>query len=244
MTDTRGRVRVETGVKRVRAYLGGRLAADTTRPLLVWESPHYPTYYLPRADVAADLDPTGATERSPSRGTAEVCDVRLGGASAPGAALRYPDPALEALRGHVRLDWAAMDAWFEEDEEVFVHPRDPYVRVDALRSTRHVVVALDGEVLADSRAPVILYETGLPPRHYLPATDVRLDLLSPSETVTHCPYKGSTRYFDLHLGGRVERDLAWSYPTPLPESRLIAGLVCLPAERVDLTVDGTVEPAG
>ncbi len=238
MAEARGRVRVETGTKRVRAYLGGRPAADTTRPLLVWESPHYPTYYLPLADVAADLDPTGATERSPSRGTAEVCDVRLEGATATGAALRYTEPALEALRGRVRLDWQAMEAWFEEDEEVFVHPRDPYVRIDALRSTRHVVATFDGAVLADSHAPVILYETGLPPRHYLPATDVRLDLLTPSATVTHCPYKGSTRYFDLHLDSRVERDLAWSYPTPLPESRPIAGLVCLPAERVDLTVDG------
>lgn len=242
MAETRGRVRVETGVKRVRAYLGGGPAADTTHPLLVWESPHYPTYYLPRDDVAADLEPTGATERSPSRGTAEVHDVRLGETVAAGAARLYPEPPLEALRGHVRLDWAAMDAWFEEDEEVFVHPRDPYVRIDALRSTRHVVATLDGVVLADSRAPVVLYETGLPPRHYLPATDVRLDLLRASDTVTHCPYKGSTRYFDLDLGDRHERDLAWSYPTPLPESRPIAGLVCFPAERVELNVDGL--PAG
>ena len=238
MGDDQRQLRTERGAKRVRAYLGGHLVADTTRPLLVWESPRYPTYYLPETDLRARLDPTGETASSSSRGTAEVLDVRVDDQLATGAARVYPEPAIDDLRGHVRLDWAAMDAWFEEDEEVFVHPRDPYVRVDALRSTRHVTVELDGEVLADTRAPVLLYETGLPPRHYLPPTDVRRDLLVPSERVTHCPYKGSTRYFHVRVGGREEADLAWSYPTPLPESRPIAGMICFPAERVTVVVDG------
>lgn len=238
MSDVRGRVRVEHGAKRVRAYLGGHLVADTTRPLLVWESPRYPTYYLPRADVHARLEPTGATDRSPSRGTADVLDVQVDGQVAADAAHVYPEPAIEDLREHVRFDWSAMDAWFEEDEEVFVHPRDPYVRIDALRSTRHVTVELDGDLVADTRAPVILYETGLPPRHYLPPTDVRRDLLIRSDRVTHCPYKGSTIYYHVRLGDREEADLAWSYPTPLPESRPIAGLICFPAERADVFVDG------
>jgi uncharacterized protein (DUF427 family) len=239
VNQTRGHVRTETGQKRVRVYLGGRLVADTTRPLLVWESPRYPTYYLPIEDVRAELAPTGATDRSPSRGTADLHDVRIGDHLAAGAAAVYADPELDALRGHVRLDWPAMDAWFEEDEEVYVHPRDPYTRVDALRSTRHVVVELDGEVLADTRAPVILYETGHAPRHYLPATDVRRDLLAPSQRVTHCPYKGSTVYYDVRVGDGLETDLAWCYPTPLAESLPIAGMICFPAERVDITVDGS-----
>ncbi len=238
MSDARGRIHVERGAKRVRAYLGGHLVADSTRPLLVWESPRYPTYYLPEADVHARLEPTGATVRSPSRGTADVFDVQIGGEVASGAGCLYPEPAIDELRGHVRLDWAAMQAWFEEDEEVFVHPRDPYVRIDALRSTRHVTVEIDGEVVADTHAPVVLYETGLPPRHYLPATDVRLDLLVGSQRVTHCPYKGSTIYYHVRLDKREEADLAWSYPTPLPESRPIAGLICFPAERADVFVDG------
>jgi uncharacterized protein (DUF427 family) len=150
----------------------------------------------------------------------------------------YPTPELDALAGHVRIAWDAMGAWFEEDEQVYFHPRDPYVRVDALRSTRHVVVELDGHVLADTHAPVILYETGHVPRHYLPATDVRLDLLERSERVTHCPYKGSTLYYHVRAGERVERDVAWSYPTPFPESIAIAGMICFPADRVQLTVDG------
>lgn len=238
VVESRGRVRTEPGSKRIRAYLGGHLVADTTRPLLVWESPRYPTYYLPVDDVLAELRATGGTDRSPARGTADVLDVHAGDRVAAGAATVYGEPEIDALRGHVRLDWAAMDAWFEEDEEVFFHPRDPYTRVDALRSTRHVVVELDGRVLADTHAPVVLYETGHVPRHYLPATDVRLDLLVRSDRVTHCPYKGSTTYFHVRIGEREERDVAWSYPAPFAESVPIAGMICFPAERVEITVDG------
>jgi uncharacterized protein (DUF427 family) len=238
VSDEKGRVRTEQGAKRVRAYLGGRLVADTTRPLLVWESPHYPTYYLPAADLRAQLEATGETERSPSRGTAEVHDVLVEGQVATRAAHLYAHPTLEALRDHVRIAWDAMDAWFEEDEEVFVHPRDPYTRIDALRSTRHVVVELHGEVVADSHAPVVLYETGLVPRYYLPATDVRRELLARSDRVTHCPYKGSTVYYHVRVGDHLVENLAWSYPTPFAESLPIAGLICFPSERTDLTVDG------
>ena len=244
MSESRTQIRAEPGSKRVRVYLGGHLVADTLRPLLVWEKPHYPTYYLPEQDVRAQLDPTGDTRSSELLGVAERYDVRIGGHLAPGAAGRYLDSPVAALRGNVRLDWAAMDAWFEEfeeDEEVFVHPRDPYKRVDALRSTRHVVVELDGHVLADTRAPVILYETGLPPRHYLPATDVRQELLVPSETVTHCPYKGSTVYYHVRVDEREEPDLAWSYPTPRVEALPVAGFICFPAERTEVRVDGLLQ---
>ncbi len=241
MSDQRSDVQTEVGRKRVRAYLGGQLVVDTIRPLLVWEIPHYPAYYLPEQDVHAQLEPTGDSTDSERLGVAERYDVRVGDHLAAGAAGRYPDPRVEALRDHVRLDWAAMDAWFEEDEEVFVHPRDPYKRIDALRSTRHVVVELDGHVLADTRAPVILYETGLPPRHYLPATDVRRELLVRSGRVTHCPYKGSTVYYHVRLGDREEPDLAWSYPSPLAESLPIAGLICFPAERTEVRVGGVLQ---
>ncbi|HEY6788975.1 MAG TPA: DUF427 domain-containing protein, partial [Trebonia sp.] len=147
--NARGAVRVEPGAKRVRAYLAGRLVADTTRPFLVWEVPYYPAYYLPLADVVADLVPTGKTEHSPSRGEAEVFDVQVAGATARAAASRYPGSPLEKLRDLVRLDWGAMDEWLEEDEPVYTHPRDPYTRVDILGSSRHVRVELDGVTVAD-----------------------------------------------------------------------------------------------
>ena len=134
--------------------------------------------------------PNGKTEHSPSRGDAEIFDVITGRATAPGAARRYPDSPLEALRGAVRLDWDAMTEWFEEDEPVYTHPRDPYSRVDILASSRHVRVEVAGVTVADSHQPRILFETGLPPRYYLPLTDVRLDLLRPSVTPVTLPVQG------------------------------------------------------
>jgi uncharacterized protein (DUF427 family) len=237
-TTTRGRVRVEHGQKRVRAYLGGELVADTSRPLLVWEIPYYPAYYIPAADVRASLVATGATEHSPSRGEAELFDVVVGQAKAERAARRYPDSPIEELRDAVRIDFAAMDEWLEEDEPIYVHPRDPYTRVDILGSSRHVRVEVDGVTIAESHAPRILFETGLPPRYYLPLSDVRRDLLRPSDTQTHCPYKGTAGYWSVEIGGKVYDDLVWIYRTPLPESQKIAGLACFYNEKVDLYVDG------
>ncbi|GAB3504377.1 DUF427 domain-containing protein [Amycolatopsis cihanbeyliensis] len=236
--ESRGRVRVETGGKRVRAVFGGTVVADTTAPLLVWEVPYYPTYYVPRADVRTDLStPSGRTTRSPSRGEGHVSTLRVGDREAVDAVTEYPDSPLEQLRDHVRLEWSAMDAWFEEDEEVYTHPRSPYVRLDILPSSRRVRVEIDGVTVADTRGPRLLFETGLPTRYYLPKTDVRLDLLEPSDTVTHCPYKGRTEYFSVG----EHTDIAWSYRTPLPESTRIAGLVAFADERVDVYVDDVLQ---
>jgi uncharacterized protein (DUF427 family) len=234
----RGRVKVAQGHKRVRAYLGSELVADTIRPLLVWEKPYYPTYYLPAEDVLAKLVPTGATEHSPSRGDAEVLDVVAGGATAAGAGRRYPESPIPELRDAVRLEWGAMDEWLEEDEPVYTHPRDPYSRVDVLHSSRHVRVELDGVLLAESRNPTILFETGLPPRYYLPLPDLRRELLRPSQTTTHCPYKGTAGYWSVEVNGKVYEDFVWIYRTPLPESQKVAGLACFYNEKVDLIIDG------
>jgi uncharacterized protein (DUF427 family) len=241
MTEQRGRVRVEAGRKRVRAYLGGDLVADTLAPLYVWEFPNFPVYYIPAADVKATLTPTGKTDHSPSRGDAQILDVSTEHAHAPGAARRYPDSSIVELRDAVRLDWNAMSEWFEEDEPVYTHPRDPYTRVDILASNRSVRVELDGVVLAESHSPRILFETGLPPRYYLPITDLRMDLLVPSSTQSHCPYKGTAGYWSVQLGEKTYEDYVWIYRTPLPESQKIAGLACFYNERVDLYVDGVLQ---
>ena len=238
---TRGRVKVAQGHKRVRVYLGSELVADTIRPLLVWEKPYYPTYYLPAEDVRAKLVPTGATEHSPSRGDAEVLDVVAGGTTAAGAGRRYPESPIPELRDAVRLEWAAMDEWLEEDEPVYTHPRNPYSRVDILSSSRHVRVELDGVVLAESAHPTILFETGIVPRYYLPLPDLRRELLRPSEKTTHCPYKGTAGYWSVEVNGKVYEDFVWIYRTPLPESQKVAGLACFYNEKVELTVDGVRE---
>jgi uncharacterized protein (DUF427 family) len=240
--ETRGRVRIEQGTKRVRAAFGGEFVADTTHPMLVWEIPYFPAYYFPAADVRTDvLAPSATVAHSPSRGDAHHFTIKAGGKEAVDAAWQYLDSPLEQLRSLIRLDWNAMDHWFEEDEEVFTHPRDPYSRVDILASTRHVRVDVNGVTVADSHAPRILFETGLPPRYYVPLTDVRLDLLHASDTVSHCPYKGQAGYWSVEAGAEVITDLAWTYRAPFAESQKIAGLVCFYNEKVDLYVDGALQ---
>jgi uncharacterized protein (DUF427 family) len=238
-TSTRGSVRIEPGAKRVRGYLGGEAVVDTTRPVLVWEIPYYPTYYFPAADVRTELlEADGGVAHSPSRGDGRTFTLRAGGKVAAGAAARYEDSPIEELRDLVRFDWDAMDAWFEEDEEVFTHPRNPYTRVDILSSSRHVRVEVDGVTVAESASPRLLFETGLPVRYYLPKTHVRMDLLAPTDSASHCPYKGQAEWWSVRVGDSIREDLAWSYRAPLPESQKIAGLVAFYNEKVDIYVDG------
>ena len=240
--STRGRVRVERGAKRLRAYLGGELVADTIRPLLVWEKPYYPAYYFPAGDVRTELlTPEGGIVHSPSRGDGHTFTVTAGGKQARGAALRLEQSPFEELRDAIRLEWDAMDAWFEEDEQVFTHPRDPYTRVDILPSSRHLRIEVDGVTVAETRKPTLLFETGLRTRYYVPMTHVRMDLLTPTESMSHCPYKGTAAYWSVRVGDDVREDVAWSYATPLPESQKIAGLISFYPERVDIYVDGELE---
>jgi uncharacterized protein (DUF427 family) len=241
--EARGRVRVEPAPKRVRIMLGGAVIADTTDAVYVWENPSYPQYYIPRRDVAPGvLKETGVTSRSPSRGTAQHYSVAGGDRVADDAAWCYTDSPIEVLRDRVRFDWWAMEAWFEEDEEVFVHPRSPYTRVDILRSSRTVRVEVAGVVVAETVRPTFLFETGLPRRTYIPKLDVRMDLLEPTPSSTMCPYKGTARYWSVRAGGEVFADLAWSYDAPFRESAPIAGLVAFYDEKVDVFVDGELQP--
>jgi uncharacterized protein (DUF427 family) len=199
--------------RRVRARHGGRCVVDTTAAVYVWEVEYYPQFYVPVADVDPELlaDP-GLKPR-----------LR-----------RHPD-----LPDHVRIRWDALDQWFEEDEEVFVHPRSPYVRVDALRSTRHLRIELDGVLLAKSRAPVLVFETGLPTRHYVDRSALDLTHLEPSATETACPYKGrTTAYWSVRIGDTLHEDLAWCYDFPTRQLLPIAGLVAFYDELVDVFLDG------
>lgn len=229
---------VEPVPRRIRAVLAGRTVLDTTRALYVWEWPHYPQYYVPLVDVdgAVLVD-----EQHPQRrreGTARRHGLQVEDVSRPGAARVYQDDAGQ-LAGTVRFDWAAMEAWYEEDEQVFVHPRNPYTRVDAIRSSRVVRVELDGVVLAESPSPEMVFETGLPTRYYVERTHVNFEHLVPTETVTECPYKGRTSaYWSARIGARTYDDLAWSYDFPTRELLPIAGLVAFYNEKVDHSLDG------
>ena len=207
--------------------LGG--GQHRARRLVQYGLGELPTYYLPREDVAA-----GALS-NPRAGSAgqQIWDVALGSKRAEAGAWEHPNPAgeLAELAGHVTFSWRQLE-WYEEDERAQVHARDPYKRVDTLRSSRRVQVYLEGQKVADSIRPLLLFETHLPVRYYLPAEDVRTDLLEASDTVTSCPYKGLARYWSVRLGQNMVRDVMWSYPDPIPENPKIRDLFCFFNERV------------
>lgn len=242
MAEQRGRVRVENGLKRVRVFSGGELIADSRNVKLVWEKPYYPVYYFPSDDVRTEyLVATGETKRSPSRGDAELYDVKTDRSTAEKAALHYAGSPIEAIDGHYAFVWGAMDEWFEEDEQVFVHARDPYTRIDILQSSRRIEVFVAGEKVADSVRPRMLFETGLPARYYLPKTDVRMDLLEATDLHTECPYKGTASYYSVKVGDETAENVVWWYPSPVVESAGIAGMVSFYNEKVDIKVDGEPE---
>ena len=230
---------VEPVPRRIRAFLAGEKVFDTTRALYVWEWPYYPQYYIPLEDVRRDLlIPEGQSQQS-RRGKFEAHALRARQTERPGAARLLTESPVQGLAGTVRFDWEALDAWFEEDERVFVHPRNPYVRVDALRSARPVRIELDGVVLAESASPVMVYETGLPTRYYINQTELNYEYLIPSDTVTKCPYKGTTsRYWSVRIGDTVHPDLAWAYDFPTRQLQPITGLVAFYNEKVDIILDG------
>lgn len=237
----RGRVRVEPSDRRVRVMLGGEMVADTVRPLLVWEVPYYPTYYFPGEDVRTDLlVESGEVRDSPSRGAATQYTVKVNGSE--GVSYAYQTPKIEELARHYAFVWKTMDHWFEEDEEVFVHARDPYTRIDILPSGRRVRVEVDGETVADTTNACFLFETGLPTRYYIPKTDVRMEFLTETDHVTACPYKGTARYWSVTVDGKTHDNLVWGYDAPLPESQRILGLVAFYNEKTDIYIDEVLQP--
>jgi len=238
----RGRVRIEPSRKRIRAVIGGKTIAESDNAWLVWEKPYYPTYYLPAVDVdTALLVPTGESNRSPSRGTSELHTIKVAGGRRDNAASWYRESPIAELVDHIRLDWYSMDNWYEEEEEVYVHARDPYTRIDILPSSRHIRVEVDGVTVAESRQPRLLFETGLPTRYYLPKGDVNMELLHDSDLVTSCPYKGDANYYHVTVNGVTHENIVWWYRFPVEESSRIAGYVSFYNEKVDAYVDGEPE---
>ncbi len=229
--------------RRLRAVLAGAEVFDTEDAQYVWEFAYYPQYYVPLADVDPSLLVDEQRSESTPRGNAAVFGLRVGEVTRPGAVQVYRDDAPEPIRQTARFDWAALDQWFEEDELVHVHARNPYARVDALRSNRAVRVELDGTVLAEAPSAVIVFETGLAPRYYLDRTALRLEHLVPSDTVSSCPYKGTTsQYWSVRIGDQVHADLAWSYAFPTRQLLPIAGLVAFYEEKLDLYLGGQQQP--
>jgi uncharacterized protein (DUF427 family) len=232
--------------KWIRVSLGDELIADSRRVMLMRGRP--PVYYFPREDVRTELlTPSEHATRWAGRGKSTYWHVEAGGEIAENGAWSYESPPEEAPRGladYIAFDWRAMGAWFEEDEEVRVHPRDPYTRIDVLHSSRHVRVAIAGQTVAETRCPVLLFETGLPTRYYVRKTDVRMDLLELTDYRTRCPYKGIASHYSARIADEVMENIAWTYRFPNPEMFKIKDLIAFYNERLeDFFVDGEREPA-
>lgn len=239
-----GLIYFEDSPRRIRALLDGETVVDSRHGKLLHEHGHLPIYYFPESEVRMELlEPSDHSTRCPYKGRASYWSVRVGDRRAENAAWSYPHPLAGAppLAGYLAFYWDRMDEWLEEDEPAIVHARDPYHRVDVLDTSRHVEVLVDGEVVADTRRARVLFETGLPPRWYIPPEDVHEDALVPSESRTGCAYKGFASYWSVRAGGTLEDDLVWTYRDPRPDAERIRGYLAFLNERVDLRVDGELQ---
>jgi len=239
-------VHVSDSPRHVRVLFGGETIADSKRVKLLREAEVLPAYYFPKEEVRTDLFvPSQHKSRCLVKGEARYWSIVAGGRRADNAAWSYLDPPPEAagIAGHVAFEWDKMDRWLEEEEEIFRHPRDPFKRVDALPSRRHVRVVIDGETVADTHRPHLLFETNHPVRYYMPPEDVRMELLLPSATQSRCPYKGLASYWSVKIGSRIFEDMVWGYMEPIPECPKIKGLLCFFHERgADIYVGGEKIP--
>lgn len=237
-------MRTEATDKWIRGYVGATALVDSRNALLFWEERFpVPAYAFPRDDVRTDLlRPSADSRPRPSFYTAkgpvsEWYDVVADDRVIEHAAWVRDDPAIS---DRIVVSWepGVLDRWLEEDEEVIAHPRDPHKRVEALASSRHVQVSLGGTVVADSHSPVLLFETDLPTRYYLPREDVRLDLLVPTSNSSVCPYKGFAEEYWSLPGVPDGDNVAWSYAAPFPAVARVEGRIAFYNEVADITVDG------
>lgn len=223
---------IEDAPSRVRVLFNGQYIVDTRKAKLGWEHPYYPTYFFHVSDV-----PQGFLQNPKESETYTTYDLIVKERVAEGAVAVHNDGKFKDL---VKIVFDKVDAWLEEDDEIHVHPKDPYKRIDIHQSSRHVRVEIDGVEVANTTKPRLLSETGLPVRTYFPKADVRLDLLSHSELTTGCPYKGVANYYDINLpSGKGKREgLAWWYRTAYPEAADVKGYIAFFDEKVDVFVDG------
>jgi uncharacterized protein (DUF427 family) len=238
----KGLLYLEDFNRRMRAMFEGETVVDSRRPKLLHEHGLLPVLYFPRDEVRMDLlEPSERRTHCPWKGEASHFHLRVGDRVSENAAWSYPDPIDEApgaLAGLIAFYWDRVDGWLQEDEENIGHVRDPYHRIDVLDTSRHVVISLNGETLADTTRARVLYETGLPPRWYIPADDVRRDLFEHSDKDTICAYKGHASYSHVHVGDELEEDLVWRYDEPLHDAERVRGYYAFFNERVDIDLDG------
>lgn len=229
-------VLIEPTHRRIRLKRGDKVIADSTRAIVIYENDGHPTYYLPKADFAAGtLVESSTSGVSALLGKTRHWSLRNeDGSLIQDVAIAHDGApiGLAALGDYLTVAWKAV-RWFEEDEEIFRQPRNPYRRVDVIASSRRVEVVVDGRVVADTTRAMFLFETNHITRYYLPVEDVMPGILRPSDHTTYCPYKGTASYHHVELDGRVHENIVWSYKDPLDECLKIRDLVSFYNEKVD-----------
>ncbi len=231
----------EDSPRRVRAEFNGETIAQSDHMKLLHETGITPIYYFPLGDIVMDfLEPSDHTTHCPFKGDASYWNLIVNDRRVDNVMWSYPEPVEGAppLKGYATFYFNKMDAWYEENDQIFVHARDPYNRVDVVSSSRHIRVSLDGEVLAETTRAKLLFETGLSTRYYIPPEDVATDRLVRTDTTSECPYKGTASYYSVEGAGEEGKDLVWFYEQPRREGEDVQGYLCFFNERVDLEVDG------
>lgn len=231
----------EPSARWVRVKVGDTLLADSKEPMLLiqYGPGALPTYFFPAESVNMAL-----LTNPKAKANKQYWVVETDGQQIPKAAWAYitPPDGLADLNEHITFTWGhEAITWFEEAEQVFAHARDPHKRVDAIASSRHVQVVVEGQIVAETKRPILLFETWLPTRYYIPPEDVNMGWLRPSDTRSLCPYKGRARYWSITVGDKTLKDVVWSYPEPIAENPKIKGLLAFFNEKVDLVVDGVLQ---
>ncbi|KAI4813393.1 DUF427-domain-containing protein [Aureobasidium sp. EXF-8845] len=241
--------------RRVRILINGACIADTIHTsgaLFVWEHPYYPQLYLPKDALLKNVQ--GYTivyenhqdvKDSHDKLIAQILKVKV---------TRKSDNNMKEVKdgfmvfsnsltgkasilsNMLKVHFSTADQWLEEDTPIFVHPKDPFKRIDILHCSRRLRISINNTVIAESPFCMQLYETGLRTRYYIPLTAIHNEVLRPSETITQCPYKGEAEYYDVVIGGEVYKDIVWYYTRPTVECTSIAGLCCFYNEKVDMMI--------
>lgn len=226
--------------QRIRGEVAGAEIASTTSARMLHETRMLPRWYLPRSDVAVGLlEPSETSTHCPFKGDARYWNLRVGDSVVSDAFWEYPEPLPDAppLADLLAPDLEKLTSWWEEDEKVLGHPKDPFHRVDPRRSSRTVTISVNGAVVASTHRPLAVDETGLPTQWYIPVADLDDGLLTPTETSTVCPYKGRARYRSVRASGGPIVDGAWGYEHSQEGMERLAGHVCfVPGDAITVEV--------
>jgi len=227
--------------KRMRVIFNDEIIVDSREAKALHETGQFMVLYFPRRDVKMELlNATDHQTKCPHKGTASYWSVQVDKREAKNAVWSYEDPkdSVPFIRNYMAFYYNKMDDWFEDDEKVYEHLRNPYHGFEILPASNEVIVHSGEEVIAETSEPLILYETGLPPRYYMHPDEVKTEMLGQSEYITHCPYKGNSRHWHLKVNGETIDDAAWSMAKPIGEAKKIADYLCFYPNKVQVEVDG------